>query len=695
MRNSTRNSKRTGCEMKVSNLYLGLALIGVCLGIATTGAVANPAPLDTLREYGAEAEELDPRYAGADVNISRKLLPEAQASTIEKSRAPKMPPRLDDPMAGAWRFHLARQAAMADDPTGVAENLAAAIEAAPGHPRYQWWQSVQAVKSLDTATLFKVLPTSVRALLNSPVGRGHFLVAWHQGATLLNGFFWTVLVGGLYLAWWRKMAHDMGATILKDPKHTPRFVLPFLLPVILVVFKPGWFGFLAIMSIPLLVHARGKVRYLLLATWVMALVLVFPAWPMLRSAVPTIDPASEVTLLDRSCSLPPSGSLIKALKKRLAESEDQDRTNRLTVALAIQEARRGRYAESTRLFKKVLEVDPENFPATVGVANNTYYRGNMDSAAKAYSKIALAHPDRGEAPFNLAQVYFKKLFVPEATEAMDKARSLGFIPSFSTKGNGRQKGYAPVVYPPLTNQAMKDACRFEASNYPSLVILSSWRHQLGAPPLPLYALVGGPLLLALFMIMWWNRQNDPTECENCGIPLCEDCAKVHDGAWLCAGCGETAERSRSDMVLATLLKNRSREQGMALSHRVLQVGRLVPGAGHLATGHFRAAWLRLSILAVGLFLLFAGWTFDLGSDWASPGLMLPGETLHPKWLPMPAAMWPGWSGSSVLIGAGLIALSWIIAFLDGPGLRRGIPDRYSLSPTSNRETTPGDGLVTR
>ncbi|MCK9994871.1 MAG: hypothetical protein KAH56_01180 [Candidatus Krumholzibacteria bacterium] len=682
--------------MKVSSHYLWLALAMACLSIVTGEAVANPADLDTLMESGVEAEESDPRYAGVELDISRKRLPEAQATTIEKTRAPKMPPRLDDPLAGAYSYHLARQAAMSDNPDGVTENLAAAIEASPGHPRYQWWQTVQAIKSMDTATLVRVLPNSVRSLLNSPVGRGHFIVAWHQGAVLLNGFFWTVLVSALYLAWWRTMAHDMGATILKDSKHQPRFLLPLLMPAILLLFKPGWFGFLAIMSILLLVHARGKVRYLLLATWVMALALVFPGWPLLRSAVPTVDPTSEVTLLDRACTLPPSGSMIRELKNRIATSEDQDRTNRLTVALAIQEARRGKYQESSRQFRKVLETEPTNFPAMIGIANNTYYRGYMDSAAKRYTEITLAHPKRGEAPYNMAQVYFKKLFVPEATDAMDKARSLGFIPSFSIKGVTRRKGYAPVVYPPLTNQAMNEACRYEAPNYPPLVILSSWRHQLGSPPLPLFILVGGPLLLALFLIMWWNKQNDPTECENCGIPLCHDCCKIHDGAWLCAGCGETAERSRSDMVLGTLLRNRSREQGMALGHRVIKISRLLPGAGHLATGHFRPAFIRLSILAAGLFMLSAGWAFDMGADWSSPGLMLPGETLHPKWLPMPAAMWPGWNGSSVLLGAGLIALSWIIAFLDGPGLRRGIPDRYSLTPnTANRDTVPGPGIATR
>ena len=114
--------------MNVSTHTLGLALALTCLGFAAGETHANPAPLDTLMEYGAEAAEFDPRYAGADLNISRKLLPEAQATTIEKARAPKRPPRLDDPLAGAWRFHLARQAALSDNSAGVAENLAAAVE---------------------------------------------------------------------------------------------------------------------------------------------------------------------------------------------------------------------------------------------------------------------------------------------------------------------------------------------------------------------------------------------------------------------------------------------------------------------------------------------------------------------------------------------------------------------------------------
>jgi hypothetical protein len=164
---------------------------------------------------------------------------------------------------------------------------------------------------------------------------------------------------------------------------------------------------------------------------------------------------------------------------------------------------------------------------------------------------------------------------------------------------------------------------------------------------------------------------------------------VHEKAWLCSGCGETAERSRSDMVLATLLKNRSRAEGMANAHRIIRLGRLVPGAGHFATGRVVAAWFRVSLVGVGLFLAMGGWAFDLGADWTTPGILLDSETIHPHWAPLPAALWPGWTGMGVLVGVALLIVAWILAFIDGPGLRRSIPDRYTLTPAGSRAPEAG------
>jgi len=678
----------------IRNLGLSLALLTLLAGAG--GAVAADAPLDTLREASDPNAAPDPRYSGASIDISRKLLPEVTASTVPVSKSPKQPPRLDDPVTGTYRYHLARQAAVAGNVDGINTHMRAALTASPDQPRYQWWQSAQAAKRFDTATLAKALPASFRSMIDSPIGRGPFVIAAHQTILLATALFWTVLVGTVYLGWWRNIAHDFSATLLKNPKHTPRLLLPALLPLLVLAFKPGWLGLLAVLSVPLLIQTRGRLRGLLLATWLLMLGLVFPAWPALRMAVPTIDPDSEVTLLDQAMRLPPSAHLTSQLNTRLGETQDPDRINRLTVALAIQKARRGNYQASSKLFTKVLKTDPTNFAAMVGRANNVYYLGRMDDAAQAYAQAAEAYPRRGEIPYNVAQVYFKKLFVPEAGEALEKARALGFSPLAVDDKPTRRGGYSAVVYPSMTAAEMSAACRFEAAAYPPLVTISTWRWLLGAPPLPLYILVGAPFLLALVLVMWWSRQNDPRECENCGAPLCGSCCKVKDTAWLCAGCSETAERSKSDMVLATLLKNKSRAEGMAHVNRILRLGRVMPGAGHLATNHFWAGWLRISLVAAGLFLIFAAWAFDPGSELATPGLQLDVESIHRLWFPMPVTLWPGWNSLTVLVGASLLALAWLIAFLDGPGLRRGITDRYSLAPTSGtRESVPELGVGAR
>ncbi|MBE0564460.1 MAG: tetratricopeptide repeat protein, partial [Krumholzibacteria bacterium] len=586
-------------------------------------------------------------------------------------------------------FHRARRAAAAGDGDALRANLDAALAAAPGRADYRLWHSLDKVRGFDTTTLVKVLPGSVLDLLASPIARARYVVAGHQAALLAVGCFWTVLLAAMTAAWWRHLAHDLSARVFRDRRHRLRTWLPLLVPLVLLACKPGWFGFLAAMSLPLLVLTRGRERVLLGATWALAALLVFPSWPVLRLAVPALDPDSEVTLLDRAGQLPPDAATIATLRERLDGTTDPARQDRLTVVLAVQEARRGRYTASNELFAQVLKRDPQNFPALVGTANNIYFLGRLEEAVARYEAAARTNPTRGEIPYNLAQVYFKKLFVPEATAALDRSRALGYVAPAGVQDE-RSGSYAAVVYPGLTNRALAEACRAEAALYPPLVTVASWRKVLGVPPAPLLALVGVPFLAALLVIGTSRRQQDPRECENCGVPLCHGCCKVRDSAWLCPACGETADRARSSMILATLLKNRSRDEGMARGARVIRLGRLVPGAGHLVTGRVGAAWFRVALVAAGWSLLCAGWSFDPAADWSTPGLLLDAETVDPRWLPLPAAQWEGWTGLPTLGGIALIALAWLIAMLDGPGLRRGLHDRHSLAPLAGRGDAAAD-----
>ena len=188
-------------------------------------------------------------------------------------------------------------------------------------------------------------------------------------------------------------------------------------------------------------------------------------------------------------------------------------------------------------------------------------------------------------------------------------------------------------------------------------------------------------MAATLLVMWVSHQNDMSSCENCGVPLCRECSHIHDGAWLCSGCGETAQRSQSDMVLATLFKNKSRSEGMKHLQRIVLLGRTLPGAGHLASGHLLAGWIRLSLVALGLFLMCGGWAFDPGAQWTTPGLQLSVELIHPDYLPLPAGAWNGWTGLSFLTGIGCLVAAWGLALTDGNRLRKGIPERTSLVPS--------------
>jgi tetratricopeptide (TPR) repeat protein len=663
-------------------LVLGLMALGLQgpagASVQPSGTPARTAvaPLDTLITE-PEAPAPDPRYAQPDVSISRRVLPQVTASQAQTGRLAKQPPRLDDPLRAAYSYRLARQAALAGNAGGVSTNMAAALESAPGHPRYQWWSLTQSVRARDTATLAKVLPTSVRTLVDSPVARGPFVIAAHQAVLLATTIFWTVLVVALWLGRWRLLAHDLSALLLKDRQHRPRLVLPLLALLLTIALRPGWLGLLALLSVPVLVRTRGRRHNLLLMTWLGALCLSFPGWPLLRSAVPTIDPSSEVTLLEQGCTMPPSASLIDALTGRLAQADEPGRQARLSAALGIQEARRGSFAASDRHFQKALALEPGAFTATVGLANNLYYLGKLDEATSAYRQAATSFPKRGEIPYNLAQLQFKKLFVPEATASLDQARRLGFDPPHANSEPNPREGFSAVVYPGLTGPQMTAACNWEGRLYAPLVALSGWRTMLGTPPVPLYMLVGAPLLLALLAVAWNSRRHDAYECDNCGAPLCRTCSGVHEDARLCAGCNETAVRSRSDLVLGTLLKNRGRSEGLAHATRIIRMGRFVPGAGHLATGCFWGGWLRLSLVAGGLFLVMAGWAFDPGAELNTPGLLLPGEMIHPLWMPLPAALWPGLSGAPVVAGLIMLGVAWLIALLDAPGLRRRLHDRFT------------------
>lgn len=668
-----------------SHFLMGLFVFFLFWGwLAPCPGIAAEAPLDTLNVESLPQAEPDPRYKGANIPISRKLLPEVTATTVPKISTPRRPPRLDDPMAARWHEYLAGKAALQGDNDSKRKNEDAAAKAEPGNPRFLWPVIYSALDRMDIPTLLEKVPQAMMLQLQNPIYRGPVLISAQQGTLLFLGIFWSVLVVALTITWWRYLAHDLSNLLLRGTTHRASLWLPILLPVTFLIFRPGWLGFLALMSIPLLIQTRGSARRLLATTWIITIVLAFPMWPVINNAVPTMDPSSETNLLLRATTLAPSSEVRNDLRQRMDKATDNGRINRLGVALAIQEARRGRYKTSNKLFAEVLKTDSRNMPAMVGRANNMYYLGLLDTSVDLFHEASLAHPQSGVILHNQAQVFFKKLFIPEASDALDKSRDLGYHPPVWQGQTRSSKTYSPVVYPGLPNSDLMAACAWESQNYAAGITLMTWDGFLGSPPVPLFLLLSISLLVATGLILLWSHQHDPRECENCGVAICGDCCIVRQDSWLCDECGGIVDRARSDMILATLLKNRSRSQGMAAVAKLVTQGRLFPGAGHLAIGKTFVAWVRLSMVSWGAFLLFAAWTLVPSGTWFNPGVLLPQETINPVWLPLPAALWAGWVTPLVFAGGGLILVAWLLALFDGTQLRHQLPERFSLSLSSTR-----------
>lgn len=672
-----RSGKLNCCSLVALALALGCLMPGSLLANAD---LAEPALLDSLVAY-----DPSPPWESQSVDISRRVLPDVPATKLPRTTAPHRPPRLANPMNGAYQFHLAQKALVGGNLDLAAQKIRTAARTDPATASYRYWQSVLTFKRFDPNTLVEALPAAIRTSATDFASRQRLLLLVHQAAVLFLALLWSLLALAYLLSFWRHLGHDLGALFFRSPRHRLRPWLVMLPLLALILLRPGWLVLLSLLSIPLLVHARGRQRLPLVVVWLAATALLFPRWAPLNEALPALDPASETNLLVQATHSSPASHLITDLQARLEQSPEPDRRSRLQLALAIQLARRGDYAGSSDLLSEILATNPQHVAASVNLANNTYYLGGLDAAAEDYLAAQKLDPGNGAISYNLAQVYFKKLFLPEAGEALKQARADGFTAAPWEDPTGEANGFSPVVYLGHSTEELATGASAEAGNYPAQAHLAAWQYWLGSPPLPLFSVLACSFLLALAIVFWRSREPKHRHCLNCGWVICPTCGRIRDGAWLCTTCTETADRAKSDLVMATLLKNRSRSQELRRLARRSLMGRLLPGSGHLAAGHVAAGTIRLIMLAGALYLLLFGWSFDLSARWETPGLILTEECLQPVWFPLPRAAWPGLTGGPILAGLILTFFVYLLAQLDGTALRHPDRNRFPLGEFT-RET---------
>jgi len=695
--NSGMYNKGTGSETGQNlpggrNARRRLAWLTVAVLLATAGVAAATtweAPLDTL-----ENTDAPPPWVPRDIQISRNILPEIAGTALPATTPPVRPPRLDDPLLAALRFQQARRAQAAGHVDEARTAVRQAAERDPARATYGWWRTWHALRQWDLDFL-NALPLAVRATHSDLAAWKRLILLGHQAAVLWIALFWTLLVAACLFRYGDRLAHDLAALLLEKGRHAaPLWLLPLAVAALLWL-RPGWFVLLALLSAPLFLHASSRARVLLAGIWVIAAAALYPGWPAVRAALPAIDPGSETVLLSRATRLAPSPGLVQELERRIADArDDAPRTSRLRLALGVLAARGGDYDASSRLLGAIVAQDPTNVAAVVNLANNDYYLGHYDAAVRGYQAAVRAAPDRAEVHYNLSQAFAKKLFFKESSEALARANALGFVPAPYEDRAGTANGFAPVVYFGHDREDLAASAAWESGRYPPLAHLSAWAPWLGERMGALFWIVGGLFVLAVAAAVRLPAAARTRPCANCSTAVCPGCGKWRDEELLCPVCHGTAERARSELVMATLQKNRSRDLEMAFIARAQRFNRVLPGASNLVAGQPLVGLARLALLATALLLLLFGWTFNLMATWDLPGLLLPEETLQPLLVPLPGYAWTGPHGWSFMAGLILAGVLYLSAWLGHDKFRRGRPARQPkqiVKPAGWRPAAPGAG----
>ncbi|MFY9528938.1 MAG: tetratricopeptide repeat protein [Candidatus Acidiferrales bacterium] len=86
----------------------------------------------------------------------------------------------------------------------------------------------------------------------------------------------------------------------------------------------------------------------------------------------------------------------------------------------------GKIEEAIAAYKQALEIDPRFADALHGLAQAFYTKNDFDAAIEAAQRILSLDPDDILAWTTISRAYQRKEMIPEAEEAGNKARVLGW-----------------------------------------------------------------------------------------------------------------------------------------------------------------------------------------------------------------------------------------------------------------------------
>ncbi|RKZ18467.1 hypothetical protein DRQ53_00065 [bacterium] len=496
-------------------------------------------------------------------------------------------------------FRQADRALSSDDPVRARQLLQRSSEKDrrfdQPHQRLAWLD-LRAGRSTVLGELLEATRDRWSGYRNQILATSNALI----GLDLVVATFLIWCSGLLLIRYLPYLHHRLSRRILLD-NHRSRFAR-WLWPAVIAPFviAAGWglVPWLALTIAVVWVFADRRPRTLMATALI--ILIVQGIWPRPVATILTgTTPSSRASLVDRAAYEPPSTALLREVDRALSEHQDDPD---LLSARGLLLARRGAFESSATTFRHALELRPNDPMATSNLAAVHFFRGDMDRAVAGFQRAVSLDPTRAVTYYNMSQAYLQKLYLKEGGEALQSALSRGF--SLTSQVERLPRGAVYFLRPDLA-----DSWRIAWASNASLTpfdLLQPWQRWIGVPPGHVVGWLIATLMTSILLAFAFPRRKLVFECASCGGLTCRHCRGEHDGAVLCADCGAIARRAKSELVLATMLRNHRREADTRYQNRLRELDRWVPGAGRLIDGVQRRGVISAIAVSLSIVLIALG-----------------------------------------------------------------------------------------